>query len=79
MEYSLSKFDDSYIWTTPYSVYTFDTKAGTIAFGFWSFSIEKKEINYAMSKFDSVHNTVYFNSLGIIEDLGNETEDLFLS
>ncbi len=79
MEYSLSKFDDSYVWVTPHFTYELMTRSEAIAFGHWSFSIEQKEIKYGMSHLDSVHNTVYFNSLGIIEDLGNETKNLFLS
>jgi len=70
MEYSLSKLDNKFIWTTPYKTYPEFDSSEAIAFGFWNFNIEIKEIRYAMKQFDHIHNTVYFNSWGLIEDLG---------
>jgi hypothetical protein len=73
MNYSLSKFGNSFIWTTPHFTYKEMGKSEAIAFGYWSFNIEQSEIKFAMQNLDSVHNTVYFNSYGMIEDLGNKS------
>ncbi len=78
MEYSLSKFNNKFIWTTKYKTYPEFDMPEDIAFGYWNFSIEPKEIKYAMTQFDDIHNTVFFSSLGIIEDLGNtRTEKVY--